>query len=66
MDTESQRPKPEREGALPALNAAIEAMDLAKELSTVTPATDIFRSVSVTLTMLRVSSFSLCWWSIEG
>ena len=39
------------------VNAAIEAMDLAKRLSTVTPAKDVFGTVSVSLTMLRVSPF---------
>ena len=39
-----------------ALNAAIEAMNLAKELSSITPAKAVFGSVSVVLTMIRVSS----------
>ena len=59
MDTKSQRPwarLKERESSLSALNVAIEATDLAKELSSITPAKDIFDSVSVTLTMLRVRS----------
>ena len=54
MDTKSQQMKPQREDTLSALNTAIEAMNLAKEL---TPAMDIFSTVSGTLTMLRVSSF---------
>ena len=57
MDSKSQQPKPEQEDPLQALNAAIKAMDIAKELSTITPAMHIFGSVSVTLTMLRVRSF---------
>ena len=56
MDVESQQPK-ERKDATSALNAAIEALDLAGGLSTVTPAKDVFGSVSVSLTMIRVSSF---------
>ena len=54
MDTKSQQLKPQREDALSALNAAIEAINLAKEF---TPAMDIFGTVSDTLAMLRVSSF---------
>ena len=43
-----------RNGALSALNTAIEAMNLAKEVSSVTPAKAVFGSVSVLLTMIRV------------
>jgi hypothetical protein len=50
MEAESQRPN-EREGTISALNAAIEAMNLAKELSSITPAKAVFGSVSVILTM---------------
>ena len=56
MDAESRQQK-ERKDATSALNAAIQAMDLAKRLSTVAPAKDVFGSVSVSLTTLRVSSF---------
>ena len=56
MDVEPQQQK-ERKDATSALNAAIEAMDLAKMHSTVAPAKDVFGSVSFSLTMLRVSSF---------
>ena len=56
MDVESRQQK-ERKDATSALNAAIDAMDLAKGLSTVAPAKDVFGSVSVSLTMIRVSSF---------
>ena len=54
MEAQSQRPK-EREGTASALNAAIEAMNFAKELSSITPAKAVFGSVSVILTMIRVS-----------
>jgi hypothetical protein len=43
-----------RDGALSLLNAAIEAMNLAKEISSATPAKAVFGSVSVILTMIRV------------
>ena len=54
MKPESQRPKG-REGAISALNIAIEALNLAKELSSITPAKAVFGSVSVILTMIKVS-----------
>jgi hypothetical protein len=54
MEAESQRPKG-RDGAISALNAAIEALNLAKELSSITPAKAVFGSVSVILAMIRVS-----------
>jgi len=62
MDTKSQRLKG-RESAISALNAVIEAMDLAKGLSTITRVKDVFVSVSVTLTTLRVGS---CWFVLIG
>ena len=54
MGTESQRNKG-CEGAALTLGAAIEALNLAKELSTITPAKAIFGSVSFVLAMIRVS-----------
>jgi len=56
MTDKSQRPK-ERDGALSSLNVAIEGLNLAKELSSITPAKAVFGSVSVLLTMIRVSFF---------
>lgn len=53
MDTNSQRQE-HRDGTLSLLNAAIEAVNLAKELSGMTPAKAVFGSVSVLLTMIRV------------
>ena len=53
MDANSQQPE-RRDGALSALNTAIEAMNLAKEVSSVTPAKAVFGSVGVLLTMIRV------------
>ena len=54
MDANSKQEK-WRDGVLSSLNAAIEAMNLAKELASVTPAKAVFGSVSVLLTMIRVS-----------
>ena len=53
MDTESRHQKG-RDGTLSSLNVAIEALNLAKEASSVTPAKAVFSSVSILLTMIRV------------
>jgi len=53
MTTESQQPK-RQEGALSSLNVAIDIVNLAKEVSNVTPATAAFGSVTILLTMIRV------------
>lgn len=57
MEIKSQRLK-ERDGVLLSLNAAIEVLNLAKELSCISSATAAFGSVSALLTMIRVH-FSL-------
>jgi len=54
MDTKPQRSK-HQDIALSSLNAAIEALNLAKELSGVTPAKAVFGTAGVILTMIRVS-----------
>ena len=54
MDANSNREK-WRDGVLSSLNGAIEVMNLAKELASVTPAKAVFGSVGVLLTMIRVS-----------
>ena len=49
-------PQPKgRESAISALNAVIEALNLAKEVSSIVPAEAVFASVSVILAMIRVS-----------
>jgi len=53
MDVDSRRQK-RRDDALSLLNVAIETINLAKEISSVTPAKAVFGSVSVLLTMIRV------------
>jgi hypothetical protein len=55
MDPKSQRSR-RQDATLSTLNAAIEAMNLAKEISSMTPAKAIFGSVSVILAMIRVCS----------
>ena len=53
MDADSQRTKG-RDSVLSALNIAIEALNLAKDISTIAPAQAVFGSVSILLTMIRV------------
>lgn len=55
MDTKSQRPK-HRDAILSSLNAAIDAMGIAKDVMDIAPAKAVFGSVSVVLTMIRVGS----------
>ena len=57
MSTNSKRPN-RREGILSSLNMAIDAMNLAKEATSMTPAKGVFGSVSILLTMIRVCCFS--------
>jgi len=58
MAEQSKRPKG-RDGALLSLNVAIDGLNIAKELSSITPATAVFGSVSILLTMIKVR-FLLC------
>jgi len=53
MAATSQRPKGQ-DRTISALNVAIEAMDLAKEVASITPAKAVFGSVSALLTMIKV------------
>ena len=53
MATKTQRPKG-RDGVVSSLNMAIDGLNLAKELSSVTPAKAVFGSVGILLTMIRV------------
>jgi len=55
MEAKSQRPKG-REKTISTLNATIEVLKLAKELSSITPAKAVFGSVSVILATIKVSS----------
>ena len=53
MATDSQRPKG-RENSVSLLNAAIDAMDLAEKISSITPAKAVFATVGVLLVMIKV------------
>ena len=55
MADTSQRPAKGRDSVLSSLNVAIDGLNLAKELSSITPAKAVFGSVGVLLTMIRVS-----------
>ena len=59
MEAESQRSKG-RQGVVLVLDAAIQALDLAKGLSSITPATAAFTAAGVVLTMIRVSLLGFC------
>ena len=56
MEPKTQQPK-EQKGTISALNALIEALNLVKEVSSITPAKAVFGSASVLLTMIRVRLF---------
>ena len=62
MDADARQQK-RRDIALSSLNGAIETLNLAKEISSITPAKAVFGSVSVILTMIKVGSLlcHLCW-----
>jgi hypothetical protein len=59
MDPDTQRQK-RQHNVISWLNVTIEAMNLAKEVSSITPAKAVFASVSVILTMVRVGFFLRC------
>ena len=54
MDSADSRRQKRQDDALSTLNVVIETMNLAKEISSVTPAKAVFGSVGVLLTMIRV------------
>ena len=53
MDTDSRRQE-RKDDALCLLDLAIEAMNLAKEISSITPAKAVFGTASVLLKMIKV------------
>ena len=64
MEPKTQQPK-EQEDTVSALNAFIEALNIAKEVSSITPAKAVFGTASILLAMIRVSPTpyfaSRCW-----
>ena len=65
MDAKSQRQK-HRDTTLSSLNAAIDAVNIAKDVMSMTPAKAAFGSVSIILTMIRVGFLPRPGWSIVG
>jgi len=68
MATKSQRPKGQ-DGVLSSLNVAIDALNLAKSVSSITPAEAVFDSTSVLLSTIRVGLPSMlvdCWLMYTG
>ena len=59
MTDNSRQPK-EQDGVLSTLNVAIDGLNIAKEIASVTPAKAVFGSVAVLLTMIRVSRLLSC------
>ena len=59
MTDKSQQPKG-RDGVLSSLNMAIDGLNLAKEISSITPAKAVFGSVAILLTMIKVCFFTFC------
>jgi len=58
MVSNASQPK-RRDNVLSTLNGAIETLNLAKEISSFTPAKAVFGSVGVIVTMIRVGFFLL-------
>lgn len=54
MDAKSKQSK-RRDNILSSLNVAIEGLNVAEKISAITPAKAVFSTVSVILTMIRVS-----------
>ena len=59
MTGKSQQPK-SQDGVLSTLNLAIDGLNLAKEVASVTPAKAAFGAVAILLIMIRVSPLLSC------
>ena len=59
MADKSQRPNG-RDGVVSSLNVAIDGLNLAKELSSITPAKAVFGSAAILLTMIKASFLLIC------
>ena len=59
MDPKSKQSE-RRENILSSLNVIIEGLNVAENLSSVTPAKAVFSTVRIILTMIRVSVLPLC------
>ena len=61
MKTNPQQPK-EQEDTISTLNAFAEALNIAKEVSSIMPAKTVFGSARILLAMIRVSLFLAFFW----
>jgi hypothetical protein len=59
MDAKPQQPM-DRDGAISALNVAIDALKLAEETSRITPIKTVFSSVNILLATIRVRLLLFC------
>ena len=59
MDAETQ-PLKRRDNVIAVLNAAIDALNIAKDVSSITPAKAVFASVSTLLIMIKVCFLHFC------
>jgi len=59
MEAKSQRPN-EREGAISALNMAVEDLNVAEKASSIPPTKAVFGSVIVLLALIRVRLLLFC------
>ena len=55
--TDNPQQRKDRGRVIPALNMAINSLNVAKEATSTTPVNPVFGSVAALLTMIRVSSF---------
>lgn len=60
MDSKSQRPK-RRDATLSSLNTAIEAVNIVKDVLSMTPATAALSTISVILAAIRVGLLLVCF-----
>lgn len=59
MDADVQ-PQKRRNNVIATLNMAIDALNIAKDVSSITPAKAVFASVSALLVMIKVYLFLFC------
>ena len=58
--TDNYQQRKSRGKVIPALNIAIDVLNLAKDAASTTPVNPVFGSVATLLTMIRVSSLPFC------
>ena len=58
--TDNSRQQKDRSKVIPALDVAINGLNIAKEATNTTPVNPLFGSVVILLTMIRVSSLPSC------